>query len=69
MAQAYKCDCCGKFYDTDRTRQLAFGWTPSYLNDNIDRYDICEDCVESFYLWKASRDPNRKSSFEDKEDQ
>ena len=69
MAQAYKCDLCGKFYAEDRTRQICFGYTPSYLNDKVVKYDVCLDCANSFYLWKESRNPIRKSAFEDKEDQ
>lgn len=69
MALAYKCDLCGKFYAKDRTRQICFGYKPSYLNDKVVKYDVCSDCVESFYLWKESRNPDHKSAFEDKEDQ
>ncbi len=69
MAQAYKCDLCGKFYEGQHTRQIAVGMRPSCLTDNVTRYDICSDCIESFYLWKESRNPDRKSAFEDKEDQ
>lgn len=68
MAKAYKCDCCGKFYEGDRTQQIVFGITPSCLTDNVNKYDICSDCAESFYLWKESRNPDHKSVFEDKED-
>ncbi len=69
MAQAYKCDLCGKFYEGRRTKQIVIGITPAGLTDNPDRYDICSDCADSFKLWKESRNPNRKSAFEDKEDQ
>lgn len=69
MAQAYKCDLCGKFYEGKRTKQIAIGMTPSGLNEHVDLYDICSDCADSFNLWKESRNPNRKSAFEDKEDQ
>lgn len=68
MAQAYKCDLCGKFYEGLRTRQIVFGITPSCLNDVVGKYDICSDCEESFYVWKDSRNPVHKSAFEDKED-
>lgn len=68
MAQAYKCDCCGKFYLGERTRQIAIGTNNPYLNERTIRYDICSDCEQSFHLWKASRNPDRKSAFEDKQD-
>jgi len=68
MAQAYKCDLCGKFYDEYRTRQICFGYTPSYLNDKVVRYDVCSDCESSFLLWLESRNPDHKSAFEDKQD-
>lgn len=68
MAQAYKCDLCGKFY-TGRTMQIALGLSDPYLYEKSCKYDICSDCIESFKLWKASRNPNHKSAFEDKEDQ
>lgn len=68
MAQAYKCDLCGKFYEGRRTKQIIIGITPAGLIDNPDRYDICLDCVNSFNLWKESRNPDHKSAFEDKED-
>lgn len=68
MAQAYKCDLCGKFYEGNRTKQIVFGITPSALNEHVDRYDICLDCAESFNLWKGCRSPVHKSAFEDKED-
>lgn len=68
MAQAYKCDLCGKFYEGRRTKQIVFGMTPSDLNEHIDRYDICLDCADSFNLWKESRNPDHKTAFEDKED-
>ena len=69
MAQAYKCDICGKFYEGRRTRQIAVGMSPSGCTDHVDRYDICSDCAESFHLWTKSRNPDHKSAFEDKEDQ
>lgn len=69
MAKAYKCDCCGKFYLGERTRQIALGMDNPYLNDRVLRYDICSDCEKSFHLWKESRNPDHKSAFEDKEDQ
>lgn len=69
MAEAYKCDCCGKFYAGHRTKQIVFGITPAALTDIVDRYDICSDCEQSFLLWKESRNPDHKSAFEDKEDQ
>lgn len=68
MAQAYKCDLCGKFYAGLRTKQIVFGTTPAGLTDYVDRYDICSDCADSFNLWKASRNPDHKTAFEDKED-
>lgn len=68
MAQAYKCDLCGKFYEGRRTKQIVFGMTPSDLNEHVDRYDICLDCADSFNLWKESRNPDHKTAFEDKED-
>ena len=69
MSQAYKCDCCGKFYEARRTRQIVLGMSPSCLTDHVERYDICPDCIESLYLWKESRNHDHKSAFEDKEDQ
>lgn len=69
MAEAYKCDLCGKFYDSRRTKQIVFGMNPACLTDNPDRYDICSDCEQSFVLWLESRNPDHKSAFEDKEDQ
>lgn len=68
MANAFKCDLCGKFYEGRRTRQIAVGIAPPSLNEHVDRYDICSDCKESFEWWKASRNPDSKSAFEDKED-
>lgn len=70
MAEAYKCDLCGKFYTgkAGRTRQVVLDFAPSYLNDRVTKYDICSDCESSFNLWKESRNPNHKSAFEDKED-
>lgn len=69
MAQAHKCDFCGAFYLGERTNQIVVGVVPSCLTDNVCRYDVCPDCLSSFYLWKESRNPDRKSAFEDKEDQ
>lgn len=69
MAQAYKCDLCGKFYAGKRTVQIVIGISPTGLNDKTLRYDICSDCEKSFHLWKESRNPDHKSAFEDKEDQ
>lgn len=68
MAQAYKCDLCGRFYTGRRTMGIVVGLTPAGLNDHVDRYEVCSDCVESFYLWKESRNPDHKTAFEDKED-
>jgi len=68
MAQAYKCDFCGKFY-TGGTMQIALAKSDPHLYDNTLRYDICSDCEQSFHLWKESRNPDHKSAFEDKEDQ
>lgn len=68
MAKAYKCDLCGKFYTGLRTKQIVIGNIPEGLMDYPDRYDICPDCKESFEWWKASRNPDSKSAFEDKED-
>lgn len=69
MAKAYKCDCCGKFYLGERTKQIVVGMDNPYLNERVFRYDVCSDCEQSFHLWKASRNPDHKSAFEDKEDQ
>lgn len=68
MAQAYKCDLCGKFYEGHRTRRITLGMDNPYVNEKTLRYDICPDCEQSFYLWKESRNPDHKSAFEDKED-
>lgn len=68
MANAFKCDLCGKFYEGRRTRQIAVGMSPPGLNEYVDRYDICPDCKESFEWWKVSRNPDHKTDFEDKED-
>lgn len=71
MAQAYKCDLCGKFYVGERTVQIVLGMKNPYINERPLhlQYDICSDCTENFYLWSESRNPNHKSAFEDKEDQ
>ena len=69
MADAYKCDLCGTFYEGSRTVQIVIGLSPTGFNDKTLRYDICSDCHQSFNLWKESRNPNHKSAFEDKEDQ
>ena len=68
MANAYKCDCCGKFY-TGGTMQIALGKSDPYLYEKSTKYDICPECEKSFHLWKESRNPDHKSAFEDKEDQ
>lgn len=68
MAKAYKCDCCGRFYEGELTNQIAISIVPNHLVDNVCRYDICSDCLSSFYIWKESRNPDHKSAFEDKED-
>lgn len=68
MAKAHKCDCCGVFYTGERTNQIVIGIMPTYATDNVCRYDICPDCLSSFYFWKESRNPDHKSAFEDKDD-
>ena len=68
MAKAYKCDCCGKFYLGERTKQIVVGMENPCINDKVFRYDVCSDCLHSFHLWKESRNPDHKSLFEDKED-
>lgn len=68
MANAYKCDFCGTFYEGSRTKNIIVGMSPSCCTDNVNRYDVCPDCVESFYFWKESRNRDYKTAFEDKED-
>lgn len=69
MAKAYKCDCCGTFYETDMPRILGLYPANSDLLDRYSlKYDVCPECEESFFIWKESRNPDHKSVFEDKED-
>lgn len=65
MAEAYKCDCCGNFYESRVTRKIIVRiGGPMY--DNV--YDLCKECEDSFFIWKELRNPNNKTAFEDKED-
>ena len=51
MADAFKCDCCGKFYTNDERYLLRLGPTYSmntnyYKNDDaIYTKDLCETCA------------------------
>lgn len=65
MALAYKCDCCGNFYESSVIRKIIVRiGGPTYDTE----YDLCKECEDSFFIWKELRNPNNKTAFEDKED-
>lgn len=68
MAAAHKCDICGVLYEGYDTDRIAIGRYPGAFDSLRIDLDICPDCKESFEWWKASRNPDHKTAFEDKED-
>lgn len=64
--KAYKCDVCGKLYETypvDRetndifgTNTLSQGYTADLRTPVLKkRYELCQDCCVSFNFWLESR--------------
>ena len=65
MANAYKCDRCGAFYEFYGENKENHGNTVQsfYKNEdgngrsyNADKYDLCPDCMESFKRWLDPHD-------------
>ena len=53
MAEARKCDRCGKYYDPD----TKHGWirVRSVIN-SVEDCDLCEDCCEQLSKWLENKD-------------
>lgn len=65
MAKAYKCDCCGEFYESSDIRKIIFRVGDPHHDTE---YDLCKECEDSFFVWKRLRNRNNRTAFEDKED-
>lgn len=60
MACAYKCDRCGKFFESHYTTTVELT-TSNNINKSVKfdcgpypDLDLCPDCVESFKHWWAN---------------
>lgn len=57
MANAKRCDRCGKFYMNDDSKITIGGLYVDYISlistggSVIDRHDLCNDCVEHLLEW------------------
>lgn len=57
MAEAYRCDCCGKLFaerprvDQDVTKIIAIYTDRGYLHP----LDMCKECVNDLQKWVKSR--------------
>ena len=53
MADAKKCDRCGKYYDKCTKKRYVNGCfvlgIKIYTSGPFRAYDLCEDCVEDLY--------------------
>ena len=54
MADAKKCDRCGKYYEYNDDKDDEFmlkKYEPDWNGDLIERIELCQDCMESFIVW------------------
>lgn len=54
MADAKKCDRCGKYYEYNDDKDDEFmlkKYEPDWSGDLIERIELCQDCMESFNEW------------------
>ncbi len=52
MADAKKCDRCGKYYDQEiNTNKISRIRTVNYNGTVLDGMDLCPECCESFGYW------------------
>lgn len=57
MANAKRCDRCGKFYMNDDSRFKSRGIYVDYISliskngSVIDKYDLCNNCLEHLVKW------------------
>lgn len=55
MAQATKCDRCGKFFDHHKDKKSTISFT-GYDRENkyyieSEKFDLCPKCIESLEKW------------------
>ena len=55
MAQAFKCDRCGKYFSTEDFNYIVND-LGIILKNNSDRLDICIKCADSFVDWLKDED-------------
>lgn len=64
MADAKKCDRCGKFYQEMVSPKLTVRQYVSMRGSHVD-YDLCPKCTEKLYAFmKIERDPSKKINSE-----
>lgn len=68
MANAKKCDRCGKLYEYERiypypeikiVDEFSASSQRGYLN--LEDLDLCKDCIKSFFNWIAKEQNNGTS--------
>ncbi len=62
MADAKKCDRCGKYYDENNRKMWLYNGNPNYTNP----LDLCEKCVTDLKRW-FDKDMGDISDAEDNE--